>query len=396
MLPPSQVDGVLPVATFDTATTAGRGTSLRTVPNAQVIGVDFEAAHVFGREPSATGVSGATPAPGHAAITTDLARALDVGPGSRIDVYAYGHPRTLIVDRVLPRRGLAGFSLRNEQESRNVLVSPTVFEAMVRARRRRCPAGPVRRRLQPWRRRVRRRPERRGEGVDPACNRRHRASGDDDQAGSSSTSPTRRARASPRCSPPWAASACSPGLLLLINLFVMLAAERKSELGMARAVGMRRSALVGAFATEGFIYALAATLLGTARRRRARPRARRVVAGGLQFRAQPVRPLLHRQGAEPRARRLRSRSSSRWLTIVVMSIRVQPAEHHPSDSRHCGAAAASPPLLAVPRCCRLQRSVLSGASRRLRPTSRSDCCSARRYCSSGSRLRSRASFPGER
>ena len=31
------------------------------------------------------------------------------------------------------------------------------------------------------------------------------------------------------------------GLLLLVNLFVMLAAERKTELGMARAVGMRRS-----------------------------------------------------------------------------------------------------------------------------------------------------------
>jgi hypothetical protein len=54
------------------------------------------------------------------------------------------------------------------------------------------------------------------------------------------------------------------GLLLLINLFVMLAAERKSELGMARAVGMKRSELVGAFATEGFVYALVATLLGTA------------------------------------------------------------------------------------------------------------------------------------
>ena len=53
------------------------------------------------------------------------------------------------------------------------------------------------------------------------------------------------------------------GLLLLVNLFVMLAAERKSELGMARAVGMRRSALVGAFATEGFLYAFAASLLGT-------------------------------------------------------------------------------------------------------------------------------------
>ena len=52
------------------------------------------------------------------------------------------------------------------------------------------------------------------------------------------------------------------GLLLLVNLFVMLAAERKTELGMARAVGMRRSELVGAFATEGWLYAVVATSLG--------------------------------------------------------------------------------------------------------------------------------------
>ena len=52
------------------------------------------------------------------------------------------------------------------------------------------------------------------------------------------------------------------GLLLLVQLFVMLAAERKPELGMARAVGMQRGWVVGAFATEGWMYALAATALG--------------------------------------------------------------------------------------------------------------------------------------
>jgi putative ABC transport system permease protein len=49
-----------------------------------------------------------------------------------------------------------------------------------------------------------------------------------------------------------------------VNLFVMLAAERKSELGMARAVGMRRGGLVGAFATEGWLYAAVASLAGVA------------------------------------------------------------------------------------------------------------------------------------
>ena len=41
------------------------------------------------------------------------------------------------------------------------------------------------------------------------------------------------------------------GILLLINLFVMLAEERKTELGMLRAVGFTRRRLTRAFAIEG-------------------------------------------------------------------------------------------------------------------------------------------------
>ena len=53
------------------------------------------------------------------------------------------------------------------------------------------------------------------------------------------------------------------GILLLVNIFFMLADERKSELGMLRAVGLRRSALVGAFAAEGWCYAIVAAVAGT-------------------------------------------------------------------------------------------------------------------------------------
>ena len=52
------------------------------------------------------------------------------------------------------------------------------------------------------------------------------------------------------------------GILLLINLFVMLAEERKTELGMLRAVGFTRRRLTRAFAIEGAIYAMAASVLG--------------------------------------------------------------------------------------------------------------------------------------
>ena len=52
------------------------------------------------------------------------------------------------------------------------------------------------------------------------------------------------------------------GVLLIFLIFVMLAAERRSELGIARAVGMRRVHLVQMFVTEGLVYDLAAALVG--------------------------------------------------------------------------------------------------------------------------------------
>jgi putative ABC transport system permease protein len=53
------------------------------------------------------------------------------------------------------------------------------------------------------------------------------------------------------------------GVLLIFLIFVMLAAERKHELGIARAVGMRRVHLMRMFAFEGALYALLASALGS-------------------------------------------------------------------------------------------------------------------------------------
>ncbi|MEE9237044.1 MAG: FtsX-like permease family protein, partial [Thermoplasmata archaeon] len=52
------------------------------------------------------------------------------------------------------------------------------------------------------------------------------------------------------------------GILLILNIFSMMAEERKTEMGMSRALGMRRSHLVQAFIFEGFLYALASSVLG--------------------------------------------------------------------------------------------------------------------------------------
>ena len=54
------------------------------------------------------------------------------------------------------------------------------------------------------------------------------------------------------------------GLLLIVLIFTMLAAERRSEMGMARAVGTQRKQLIQQFISEGAGYALLAGLVGSA------------------------------------------------------------------------------------------------------------------------------------
>ena len=52
------------------------------------------------------------------------------------------------------------------------------------------------------------------------------------------------------------------GMLLIVMIFVMLAAERKSEMGMARAVGTKRGHLVQMFMAEGMAYNVLAAAVG--------------------------------------------------------------------------------------------------------------------------------------
>jgi ABC-type antimicrobial peptide transport system permease subunit len=54
------------------------------------------------------------------------------------------------------------------------------------------------------------------------------------------------------------------GVLLIFLIFVMLAAERRSELGVARAIGVQRRHLVQTFVTEGLLYDVVAAALGLA------------------------------------------------------------------------------------------------------------------------------------
>src|ERR687894_772673 len=52
------------------------------------------------------------------------------------------------------------------------------------------------------------------------------------------------------------------GVLLIFLIFVMLAAERRPEMGISRAVGTKRRHLIQAFLAEGAAYALLAAAVG--------------------------------------------------------------------------------------------------------------------------------------
>jgi putative ABC transport system permease protein len=56
----------------------------------------------------------------------------------------------------------------------------------------------------------------------------------------------------------------SAGILLIVLIFTMLAAERRSEMGIARAIGTHRTQLVQEFVAEGTAYAVFAGLIGAA------------------------------------------------------------------------------------------------------------------------------------
>ncbi|MCI4351074.1 MAG: ABC transporter permease [Thermoplasmata archaeon] len=54
------------------------------------------------------------------------------------------------------------------------------------------------------------------------------------------------------------------GAMLIVGIFVMLAEERKGEMGMLRAIGLRRGQLVLTYYFEGLAYSLGSALAGTA------------------------------------------------------------------------------------------------------------------------------------
>src|ERR671919_1555698 len=261
------IDGVMSFATAPPAVSTGSTGATRAEPGVQLIELDFEAAREFGRNPDDTGISGPTPKAGEVVLIDDLADAVGVAAGDEITLHLYGTEARLTVGRVLPQKGFAWFQTDGGTDSPNAFVAPGTIELLLED------GGMPRGALPPPAQVV---VSNRG-GVEEGAKHSERVS----ESITEALAGTPALRIDPVKSNLLEAAesggenlgstfltfgmfAIIAGILLLVNIFVMLAEERKSQLGMMRAVGTKRSDLIRVFFIQGAMYSLVASALGAA------------------------------------------------------------------------------------------------------------------------------------
>jgi putative ABC transport system permease protein len=256
--PSADVDGVLPL-TLTRAAIATASDHRFAAPKAQLLETDFGQATNFGGDEHATGISGATPAAGEAVIGADLARTLHAKPGSEIEAFAYGNTVKLRVARVLPKKGVAGFWRGEETKANNAFVAPGTIARLANGHANSA-APPQALVLISNRGGVES-----GDKLTDSVNQRLTAQGYavENVKHAVLERADRAGEGLARLYSSIGLFAVLAGILLLVNIFFMLADERKSELGMLRAIGLKRRALIGAFATEGWCYAIISAIAGT-------------------------------------------------------------------------------------------------------------------------------------
>jgi putative ABC transport system permease protein len=272
------VDGIVALRSA-IAPTSDNG-QRRAQPFTQLVEVDFEAAGTFGGDPAATGIEGATPEQGHTVLSENLATDLGVEAGDTIVAFAYGTEERLQVDATLPRFGLAGIDVVQNPNTleypRNAFVAPGTLDRLMNAAGTptlppgaRADAGQA-----PAPTDVVLISARGGvyegadltddvveqiraavagvEAVDVEPVKRNVLDAAEEQGDSFG-----------ELFVAIGSFAVMAGILLLVNIFVMLAEERKSELGMLRAIGLKRRDLMRMFVVEGSVYAAVAAVLGS-------------------------------------------------------------------------------------------------------------------------------------
>ncbi|MFP5318963.1 MAG: ABC transporter permease [Acidimicrobiia bacterium] len=255
-----RTDGILTAISAPAAMRRG-GEDPRAEPRVTLLEVDFDEARRFGGDPGATGLADAGPTPtgSDVVIPADLARTLGAGEGDTVELFAYGARRSLRVREVIPKVGLAGFGQPSAFVSKGTiesLVPPTLQGAGTRP-----PSGLV---MVSNEGGVFEGARLTDEVMEALTFNVGGMADTDVQARKQDLLDRADANAADFVELFGGIGAFSviAGILLLVNIFVMLADERKAELGMLRAVGLKRNHLVRAFGAEGGVYSALAGLTG--------------------------------------------------------------------------------------------------------------------------------------
>jgi putative ABC transport system permease protein len=258
------IDGILTLRGDQAAVTRGSGSGRTAEPRASVWEVDFGQAAADG----GSGLSGPAPGAGEAVINADLAEAVGARAGDVLTFYLYGRPTAVRVARVVATKGVAGAG--NGSVSRDAFFATGTLVRAAEAARAAAPAAPA---AEPHTFSF----VSNNGGVesgdkrsDAVAAKLKTALGPLTSQGTSVEKPKQDVLKAAVQAGNGLGSlflfigsfSIIAGVLLLVNIFVMLAEERKSELGMLRAVGMKRGRLVRSFMIEGTVYALVASLAG--------------------------------------------------------------------------------------------------------------------------------------
>ena len=254
------VDGTLVARQDLAAATHGSGSARVAAPRVVVTELDFGQAARFGGI-GQSGLEVPDPGPRRVVVNSNLADALGVAVGDRVTFHLYSKPHAFTVSRIVPSTGVAGSGI-GAAVNRDAFFTPGVLTSAAAG----SDAQPSTVVFVSNRGGV----ESGADLTTSVVRTIHTSLGDLASKGAVVAQPKKEvldaaARTGDQLGSLFlfiASFSIIAGVMLLVNVFVMLADERRGQLGMLRAIGMRRRRLTGEFALEGAAYGAVAAVLG--------------------------------------------------------------------------------------------------------------------------------------